>query len=99
MRTFQIRKARAVERAADHLRHGLGPEWSTFTEREIKELEWLLGELWAYISRADWDNLRFGSVTSGDAIKLLGFATELRRHKRSDVEILGDARALIESRG
>ena len=99
MRTFQIRKSKAVERAVDHLRHGLGPEWSSFTGREVKELEWLLGEVWAYITRAQWDGLRFGTVTSGDAVKLLGYATELRRHARSDVEILNDAKSLVQSKG
>ena len=97
MRTFQIRKSKAVERAIDHLRHGLGPEWNSFTEREVEELEWLFGEVWAYVRRAQWDELRFGSVSSGDAVKLLGLATELRRHSRSDVEILNEARSLIHS--
>ena len=98
MRTFQIRKARAVERAADRLRHGLGPEWSSFTEREIEELEWLLGEIWAYVSRSDWDDLHFGKITSGDVIKLLGFATELRKHSRDTVAILNDSAAVVRAR-
>jgi hypothetical protein len=98
MRTFQIRKSKAVERAIEHMRHGFGTQWSSFTEREIKELEWLIGEVWAFSPRAEWDNLRFGSLTSGDAVQLLGFATELRRHSRSDVEILGDAKSLIKTR-
>jgi hypothetical protein len=54
--------------------------------------------VWAFSPRAEWDNLRFGSLTSGDAVQLLGFATELRRHSRSDVEILGDAKSLIKTR-
>lgn len=98
MRTFQIRKSRAVERAVEHLRHGLGPEWRSFTEREVKELEWFLGELWAFINRADWESLRFSAITSGDAVKLLSFATELRRHTRSDIEVFGDAKALVQAK-
>jgi len=97
-RTFQLRKARAVERAVERMRHGFGTEWRSFTEREIGELEWFLGEVWAYVHRAEWDEFRFSSLTSGDAVKLLGYATELRRHSRSDVEILGDAKTLLQSR-
>lgn len=97
-RTFQNRKSKAVERAVEHLRHGLGPQWSSFTEREIEDLEWLFGEVWAYIARAEWEELRFSALTSGDAVKMLGYATELRRHARSDVEILTDAKLLVQSK-
>ena len=97
-RTFQIRKARAAERAMERLRHGLGPEWSSFTQREIEELEWITGEIWAYVPRGEWDDLHFGKLTSGDVIKLLGFATQLRKHSRDSVAILQDAVAIVKVR-
>ena len=99
IRTFQLRKARAVERAVERLRHGLGPEWSSFTQREIEELEWLFGEMWAYMTRADWDDLHFGNLTTGDIVKLLGLGSELRRHSRGAVDIMNEAAAIVRARG
>lgn len=99
IRTFQLRKARAVERAIERLRHGLGPEWSSFTQREIEELEWLFGEMWAYMARADWEELRFGNLRSGDIVKLLGYGSELRRHSRGAVDIMNDAAGVVLARG
>ena len=99
IRTFQLRKARSVERAVERLRHGLGPEWSSFTQREIEELEWLFGEMWAYMTRADWEDLHFGNLTTGDIVKLLGLGSELRRHSRGAVDIMNEAAAIVRARG
>ena len=99
-RTFQIRKARAAERAVERLRHGLGSsEWASYTQREIEELEWLLGEIWAYVTRDEWEELRFGKLASGDVIKLLGLTAQMRTHSRDTVAILQDAVAIVKARG
>ncbi len=98
-RTFQIRKARAAERAIERLRHGLGAEWASYTQREIEELEWILGEIWAFVPHDEWDELHFGKLTSHDVIKVLGLATQLRKHTRDTVAILQDVVALVRARG
>lgn len=97
-RTFQIRKARSAERAIERLRHGLGADWASYTPREIEELEWFIGEMWAYVSRGEWDELHFGKLTSHDLIKLLGLATQLRTRSRDTVAILQDAVAIVKAR-
>ena len=97
-RTFQLRKERAAERAIERLRHGLGDEWASYTQREIEELEWLLGEMWAYVRRDEWEELHFGKVRSGDVIKLLGLATQIRTHTRDTVAVLQEAVALVKAR-
>ncbi len=98
-RTFQIRKERAAERAVERLRHGLRSEWASYTQREIEELEWLLGEIWAYVPRDEWEGLHFGKVSSGDVIKLLGLATQMRTHSRDTVAALQEAVAIVKARG
>jgi len=95
IRAFQIKKAKAVERAIQLLRHDLGPQWAELTGEEIEELEWVLGELWAYIARADWDELRFGHLTMRDIIKILTYGSQMRRHARNNIEILKDVYAVI----
>ena len=99
MRTFQIKKARAVERAVERLRAGLKDDWAKFTIREIEELEWILGELWAYIARADWQDLRFGNLKMHDIHVILGYGRELRKHSRNAVDILNDTAKVVRSKG
>jgi len=95
IRAFQIKKAKAVERAIQLIRHDLGAQWAELTGEEIEELEWVLGELWAYIARHDWDELRFGRLTMRDIIKILTFGSQMRRHARNSIEILKDVYAVI----
>lgn len=95
IRAFQIKKAKAVERAIQLVRHDLGPQWTELTGEEIEELEWVLGELWAYVARHDWDDLRFGHLTMRDIVRILTYGSQMRRHARNTIEILKDVYAVI----
>lgn len=99
MRTFQLRKAQAVERSTERMRQGLGAEWGKFTNPEIEALGYVLGELWAYIAHSEWDDLHFSLLTVTDARRMLNFARELVNHKRNAVEVLHDVHALILAKG
>lgn len=99
MRAFQLRKAQAVERSTDHMRKGLGAEWSRFSDPEIEALGYVLGELWAYIAHSEWDDLHFSLLNVTDARRMLNFARELVNHKRNSVEVLRDVHALIVAKG
>ena len=95
IRAFQIKRGKAVERAIQLIRHGLGTAWSALTAEEIEELEWVLGELWAYVARAHWDEMHFGRLTMRDIIKILTLGSQMRRHARSSIEILRDVDVII----
>jgi hypothetical protein len=97
IRAFQIKKAKAVERAVQLVRHSLGKSWAELTADEIEEFEWVLGEVWAYVARAHWDEMRFGQVTLRDVIKILTLGSQLRRHARNNIEILREIDAIIST--
>ena len=97
IRAFQIKRAKAVERSMQLIRHGLQAQWGELNTDEIEELEWVLGELWAYVARAHWDDLRFGLLTMRDIIKILTLGSQMRRHARSNIEILREIDAIISS--
>jgi hypothetical protein len=99
MRAFQIRKARAVERATERLRNGLGKEWSKLTRLQIEALGYALGELWAYIAHSEWDDLRFSTLSFEDVEAILAFSAELTDHSRNGVDVLKDVHALIVEKG
>jgi hypothetical protein len=99
IRAFKVKRAKAVERAIDRIRHGLGTQWKDLNEDEIEELEWVLGELWSYVVRADWEELHFGNLAMGDIIKILTLSSQLRRHARSSIEILREIEQIVRSKG
>lgn len=95
MRAFHIRKERAVERATDRLRRGLGHDWDMFTQKEIELLEWALGEMWALEDRADWENLHFSKLRAHDVRTILGYARELQARSRPSVDCIRDIEQLV----
>jgi hypothetical protein len=99
MRQFQIRKARAIERAMERIRQGLKSEWAKFTPEEVDHLGWILGEVWAYVAHHDWDELHFSMLSVTDARRILNFSRELANHKRNSVDILQDVYTLVAAKG
>jgi hypothetical protein len=76
-RTVEIRRARAVDRALERLRKGVGASWKQFSTREIERVRWGLGELWGYIPHSDWEDIRFSSLKLAGTKELLELCTEL----------------------
>ncbi|MBE0477319.1 MAG: hypothetical protein IBX62_09505 [Coriobacteriia bacterium] len=99
MRAFQIRKAKAVERAVERLRFALKSDWPSFSDREIEELEWVLGELWAYVARDTWEHLRFGRVTTPEVRSMISKGREMRSYSRNAVEVLQEVGEIIAAKG
>lgn len=99
IRAFKVKKAKAVERAIERIRHSLGASWQELTSEEIEELEWVLGELWAYVARSEWDELHMGHLSLSDLIKILTLGSQLRRHARNSIEILRDVERVVKGEG
>ena len=54
--------------------------------------------MWAYVARTPTGtSLHFGRLTLRDVIKILTLGSQLRRHARSNVEILREIRAIIDA--
>ncbi len=99
MRAFQLRKAKAVERATERIRQGLGSDWGMFTQRDLADLNWLLGELWAYESRADWDGLHFSKLLTEDIQAMIAESREMQQEgSHNTVEALTRVGELVRSR-
>lgn len=99
IRAFKIQRAKAVERAVERIRHGQGESWKSLNDSEIEELEWVLGELWSYVARSEWEDLRFGLMSMSDIIKMLTLGSQMRRHARPSMEVLREVEELIRKYG
>lgn len=76
-RAVEIRRERAVERALERLRKGVGADWKRLTVRDVERLRWAFGELWGHIPHSEWDDLKFSTRDYDDVVKMLETATEL----------------------
>jgi hypothetical protein len=98
MRTFRLRKATAVERAIERLRAGLKDNWSLFSQRDLADLKWVFGELWAFETRAEWDALHFSKLGADDVVAIVGIARTLRADPHGTVETLERVRDIIRAK-
>ena len=98
MRAFQMRKAKAVERAIDRIRQGIKKDWPMFTQHDLSDLDWMLGELWAYEKRADWEDLHFSKLTTEDVQHIVEVARALRANPHNTVETLEAIGDIIRAR-
>jgi hypothetical protein len=73
-------------------------DYATLAHAEIEALSWVFGELWAYVARADWDQLHFSKLTITEVRKILNHAREITKHTRNSVDVLSDVYELVSSK-
>lgn len=81
MRSYRLRRERAVERALERVRQGLGVQWATLSLADVQSLEWMLGELWAHMDRREWEDIAFSKLRFAQIAKILAVAADVVHHK------------------
>jgi len=97
-RAFQLRKEKATERAIDRLRQGLRKNWAAFSQHDVDDLSWILGELWAFEKRLDWEDLHFSKLTLEDTQAIIQVGRELQENAHNSVEHLERVGDIIRAR-
>lgn len=97
-RAFQLRKEKATERALDRLRQGLKGDWGMFTQDDLEDLSWILGELWAFENRLDWEDLHFSKLTAEDTQKIISLGRALQENAQHSVETLETVGDIVRAR-
>ena len=98
IRASRVRRAKAVERAMERLRAGIGPKWSLMSAEDIEALERAFGELWSWGTVADWDGLRITSLKDEDVAEIIRIGRTLCGD-HADSAALGRLRELIADHG
>ncbi|MFQ5574754.1 MAG: hypothetical protein ACE5E0_03910 [Terriglobia bacterium] len=96
IRTFQIRKEKAEERAMEKIRAGLKEDWSKLTRDQIEKLAWVLGEVWAHVGRAQWDHIPFNAVTRTRIEEIVSIAQQIMDHTKVGSEGLEEVLNVLE---
>lgn len=96
LRSFRIRREKAVERAMERIRQGLGPQWSQLSIKEIDSLHWMLGELWSHIERGEWEAIAFSALRFSQVVKILDIATAVHAHERKTGEATDEVFEIVK---
>jgi hypothetical protein len=70
-RLYHVHREKRVEHAIKLMQQGTGTEWKSFSEEEVRLLSHLLQCTWNVIDQDRWENIPFGSITTGQVRQIL----------------------------
>lgn len=82
IKSFHLRRDRAVEQSIEKIRQRLGNDWQKFTYADTQTLHWVLGEVWSFVARGNWDKILFSKLELKDIKNILAIAEEIIQHKK-----------------
>jgi hypothetical protein len=94
-RLYHVHREKRVERAIKKIKHGMGPEWMSFTQNEIQVLGHLLQCTWNIIDQKVWDDIPFGSLKKGDVQKILSLGEDVGPDKSPDKTVVEEIKKIL----
>lgn len=82
IKSFHLRRDRAVEQSIEKIRQKLGNDWQNLTFRDTQTLHWILGEIWSFIAHDNWDKILFSELEYNDLKKILKISEDIMSHKK-----------------
>ncbi|MCX8007748.1 MAG: hypothetical protein N3B11_06505 [Coriobacteriia bacterium] len=95
-RRYLVNKQRAVERSLERWRRGLQADWLLLSRDDVANLAFIAGELWASLTREEWDAVHFSKLGLRETRLIAAHADRLRRHGTGREETLEAVMRLIE---
>jgi hypothetical protein len=83
-RLFQIHKEKAVEVALEKIRRKMPLEWKSFTSADIDVLKQFLGEVWVCITRSEWENISFSTLTKRHLEGIIAAAKQVENKEKAE---------------
>lgn len=97
IRSFQLQKSKAAERAMEKLRQKLSDVWNKLDPKDIEVLQWTIGEVWALIGRTEWEQIKFSSINFDAATKIIQIGKKIINHEKMGYDGLGEIKTLLQS--
>lgn len=95
IQAFKLRKEKAVERAIEKIRRSLGRSFLQFTQEDLKNLEWALGECWTMVGFYEWENITFSSLKTEEINQIISIAQDIFKHRIKGKAGIEKVRAIL----
>ncbi len=69
--SYHIKRQQAVERAMEKARGSVPDAWKELSQHDLEVLNWVLGEVWAFSGRQQWDAIAFSGMTLPALVKVI----------------------------
>jgi hypothetical protein len=69
--SYHVKRQQAVERAMEKARRAIPDTWKQLSQNDLEVLNWILGEIWAFSGRAQWDEINFSCMTLPAIVKVI----------------------------
>lgn len=99
IRAMDVRREKAVERAMQLMRHGLGEQATTLAVETVADLEYAFGEVWRFVAHSEWDQLSFGHLTLDDIARIQELAQELHGDCHNATAVIGEIESFLLPKG
>ncbi|TET53544.1 MAG: hypothetical protein E3J54_04025 [Actinobacteria bacterium] len=97
IRTFQLRKEGAVQRAVEKIRHNQKAEWQQLSSNDIDVFSWSLGETWAMMGFQEWTKIGFSFMDMETLRKIVEIGKEVLSHKKLGTKAFEEIHSILDS--
>lgn len=95
-RRYLVNRQRAVERSLERWRRGLKADWHLLSRDDIGNLAYIAGELWASVTRDQWEQMHFSKLGLDETRRIAAHADRLRHHGAGRSETIAAVMRIIE---
>jgi len=85
-RVFQLHKERAVETALEKIRHNPVSGLGSFSNDDLKTLNYILGEAWVSVGRQIWEQSSFTRLNRQDLEEMIQIGNDVKNNKVRETE-------------
>lgn len=77
IRSYHLQREKAIEQALEKIRQKMAGSWKDLSNKDTEVLHWILGEVWAFTGRQEWNELSFSALTLPQVLKIIHIGNQI----------------------
>lgn len=94
-RLYHVHREKRVEHAIRLIQQGMGKEWRSFSEEDVRILSHLLQCTWNVIAQDRWGEIPFGNLTADQVRQILSYGEGVRPGRNPSPESVETIRTIL----
>ena len=80
--SYHVKRQHAVEQAMEKARRAIPDTWKALSQHDLEILSWILGEIWAFSGRSQWDELVFSGMTLPAVVRVIQIGDQVKHGEK-----------------